>query len=126
MTGTPLAPLPSVDGEWVPTWPMMLVFSTFPTEDKAREVIGLLVEERAIACGNILAPVRSIYRWQGEVRDEVEVLALLKVSRNACAHLQKRLRELHPYETPEIVAVSVDSGLPEYLDWVRENCRRLR
>ena len=105
---------------------MMLVFSTFPTEEKAREIIRVLVEERAIACGNILPPARSIYRWKGEVREEAEVLALLKVSRNASAHLQKRLRELHPYDVPEIVAVSVDSGLPEYLHWVRENCRRLR
>lgn len=105
---------------------MMLVFSTFPTEDKAREVVRLLVEERAIACGNILPPMGSIYRWKGEVCEETEVLVLLKVSRNACANLQKRLRELHPAEVPEIMAVSVDSGLPEYLDWVRENCRRLR
>lgn len=105
---------------------MMLVFSTFPTEDKAREIVRVLVEERAIACGNILPSIGSIYRWKGEVREETEVLALLKVSRNACAHLQKRLRDLHPYEVPEIVAIAVDSGLPEYLDWVRENCRRLR
>lgn len=105
---------------------MMLVFSTFPTDEKAREIVRVLVEERAIACGNILPGVASIYRWKGEVREETEVLALLKVSRNAYGHLQKRLRELHPYEVPEIVAIAVDSGLPEYLDWVRENCRRLR
>ena len=105
---------------------MMLVFSTFPNEEKAREIVRVLVEERAIACGNILPAMTSIYRWKGEVREEAEVLALLKVSRNAWAHLQRRLRELHPYEVPEIIAVSVDAGLPEYLDWVRENCRRLR
>lgn len=100
---------------------MMLVFSTFPSEEKAREIVRILVEERAIACGNILPPMRSIYRWHGAIRDEAEVLAIFKVSRGGYASLQRRLHELHPYDVPEIIAVEISTGLPAYLDWVREN-----
>ena len=100
---------------------MMLVFSTFPNDEKAREIVRVLVDEQLIACGNILPPMRSIYRWKGAVHDESEVLAILKVARSGYAVLQARLHELHPYELPEIIAVDVGAGLPSYLDWVREN-----
>ena len=103
---------------------MLLVFSTFPTEEKAREIVRCLVDEQLIACGNIVPALRSIYRWKDAVHEDAEVLAILKVSRPAYPAVQQRLRELHPYELPEIVAVPVEAALPEYLGWVAENSHR--
>lgn len=97
---------------------MLLVLSTFPTEDKAREIARTLVEEGLLACASVLPPVRSIYRWQGMMHDESEVLALLKCPVGGYPALEQRLRELHPYELPEIVAFEPAGGLPEYLAWV--------
>ncbi len=96
---------------------MLLVLSTFPTEDQAREIVRALVEEGLLACASVLPPVRSIYRWRGAVHDEAEVLALLKCPAGGYPALEKRLRELHPYELPEIVAFEPAGGLPEYFAW---------
>jgi periplasmic divalent cation tolerance protein len=103
---------------------MMLVFSTFPTEDSAREIVRKLVEERLIACGSLVPIVHSIYRWREAVHDEPEVLAILKLSRAAYPDVQRRLCELHPNELPEIVGIPIDAALPEYLAWVAENSQR--
>ncbi len=100
---------------------MNLVFSTFPTEAKAREVAHILVTERLAACANILPPMRSIFRWEGKISDEPEVLVILKCARSGFENLQRRLRALHPYELPEIVALDAGAVLPEYLAWVRQN-----
>jgi len=103
---------------------MQLVLSTFPNEAKAREIVRCLVDEQLIACGNVVPAMHSIYRWKGEVHEESEVLAILKISRAAYPAVQRRLRELHPYELPEIIAIPVDTALPEYLGWVMENSHR--
>jgi periplasmic divalent cation tolerance protein len=100
---------------------MLLVFSTFPNEAKAREIVRCLVDERLVACGNVLPSIHSIYRWKGEVHEEREVLAILKISRAVFPDLRARLRALHPYELPEVIAVPVEAALPEYLGWVAEN-----
>jgi periplasmic divalent cation tolerance protein len=96
----------------------MIVLTTFPSAEKAAEIARVLVEERLIACANVLPAVRSIYRWQGKVHDEAEVLAILKTPAERLARLQQRLRELHPYEVPEMLAVRVESGWPPYLEWL--------
>src|SRR5690349_13367442 len=96
----------------------MVVLTTFPSADKAAEIARVLVEERLIACANVLPPVRSFYRWQGKVHDEAEVLALLKTAAEGLERLQQRLRELHPYEVPEMLALRVESGWPPYLEWL--------
>ena len=67
---------------------------------------------------NILAPCTSLYRWQGRVETAEEVPVLIKTSRAAYPQLEKIIRELHPYELPEIIALSVAAGLPGYLNWV--------
>lgn len=99
----------------------LLVFSTFPGPDRAREAARALVSERLAACGNVLPGVESIYTWQGQLTEEAETLALFKTTRIAYPALEARLRELHPYEVPEIVAVPLAAGLPAYLRWVAEN-----
>ncbi|MBV9128610.1 MAG: divalent-cation tolerance protein CutA [Verrucomicrobia bacterium] len=101
----------------------LLVFATFPDAEKAREVGRTLVSERLAACVNILtAPVDSIYTWQGKIEAASETLALLKTTRAVYRKLEARLRALHPYEVPEIIALPLAAGLPAYLQWVAANC----
>ncbi len=101
---------------------VLLVISTFGTADEARRISRTLVEERLVACANILPAVESIYRWKGEVETSPETMVLFKTVRDNFDQLEDRLRELHPYEVPEIVAFRVDTGLPAYLRWVDESC----
>jgi len=77
-----------------------------------------LVGERLAACANIVSGVRSIYRWQGKVEDEPEVLLVIKTRAELVESLARRVAELHPYELPEVVALEAVDGLPDYLDWV--------
>jgi periplasmic divalent cation tolerance protein len=99
---------------------MLLVFSTFATEEDAARVVRALLDERLIACGNLLPGARSLYRWQGAVADEREVLAILKTRKQDWPALLSRLHELHPFEIPECVAVRVAAGAPKYLAWLEE------
>jgi len=82
-----------------------------------------LVDEGLVACVNVLPDVRSVYRWDGAVRNEQEALAILKTMRRALPALQRRVLELHPYDVPEFVSLAVDTGDSKYLDWIA-NCVR--
>ena len=97
---------------------VIVVFSTFPSEDKAADIARTLVSEGLAACANLVPPVRSIYRWQGEICDERETLAILKTTRERFDALRDRLVTLHPYEVPEVIALPVEAGHAPYLDWV--------
>lgn len=97
---------------------VLLVLTNLPDADSARRLADTLVESRAAACVNILAPCTSVYRWQGKVETAPEVPLLIKTTRVAYARLEATIRAQHPHELPEIVAVSVDAGLPGYLQWV--------
>lgn len=99
---------------------MLIVFTTFAREEDAARVVRALVEERLIACGNLLPGARSIYRWKGRVEDAGEVVALLKTRKQDWTALLSRLHELHPYETPECVAVRIAAGAPRYMAWLEE------
>lgn len=101
----------------------LLVFTTLPNADKATEIARVLVEEKLAACANILPAVRSIYRWEGKLMDENEVLVLLKTRADTVERLKARILELHPYEVPEVLAVPVESGYPAYLDWIGAQTR---
>jgi len=97
---------------------MLLAFSTFGSEEEAARVVRTLVEERLIACGNLIPGVRSLYRWQGKLADEREVVAIMKTRKQDWAVLLSRLHELHSYDTPELVAVRIAAGAPKYLAWL--------
>ena len=99
---------------------MLLVLSTFANEADAARVVRTLVEERLIACGNLLPGARSIYRWQGAVEDTAEVVVLMKTRKQDWTALLSRLHELHPYEVPECVAVRIAAGAPKYLTWLED------
>ena len=96
----------------------LLVFTTLPTADKAAEIAKVLVEEKLVACVNVLPAVRSIYRWQGKLHDENVVLVLLKTRAEHLERLKLRLLEVHPYESPEVLAVPIESGYQPYLEWL--------
>ena len=99
---------------------LLLVFSTFASEEDAARVVRALVGERLIACGSLLPGARSLYRWQGGLADEREVVAIMKTRKQDWAALLSRLHELHPYETPECIAVRIAAGAPRYLAWLDE------
>jgi periplasmic divalent cation tolerance protein len=94
---------------------------TCASEEAAAALATALVEERLAACGNILPGVRSIYRWQGAVQHDAEVLLLLKTVTPRLPALSARIRELHAYDVPEVLALSVLGGLQEYLAWIAES-----
>jgi periplasmic divalent cation tolerance protein len=94
------------------------VFITAPNEEEASKISRTIVEERLAACVNIIRSVRSIYRWQGSVEDESEVLMVVKTKRTLFDRLQKRVKELHSYEVPEIIGLPVIEGSKDYLDWL--------
>jgi periplasmic divalent cation tolerance protein len=96
----------------------LLVLTNLPDAASARALAEHIVSARLAACVNILAPCRSVYRWQGKVEDANEVPLLIKTSAERYPELEAAIRARHPYELPEIVAVSLSQGLPAYLDWV--------
>lgn len=98
----------------------LLVFSTFADEASAARVARQLVDERLIACANILPGARSLYRWQDEVKDEREVVVLMKTRKQDWTALLSRLHDLHPYDVPECVAVRLAAGAPKYMAWLEE------
>ncbi len=96
----------------------LLVFSTFANEEDAARVVRALVDERLIACGNLMPGARSIYRWKDGIADEREVVVLMKTRKQDWTVLVSRLHELHPYDVPECIAVRVAAGSPRYMEWL--------
>jgi len=105
---------------------ILLALSTFPDAEIARRISNQLVDERFAACANILPAVESVYRWKEKIESGNETLVFFKVSEDRQSAFQDKLRSLHPYDVPEIIFLEVGSGLPEYLQWVSENCRQAR
>lgn len=97
------------------------VLVTAGSEEEGARIARALVEERLAACVNIVPRIRSIYRWRGGVEDEAETLLIIKCSAGSLEKLEARVRELHSYEVPEILALPLDSGSAPYLDWLGEN-----
>jgi periplasmic divalent cation tolerance protein len=97
---------------------VLVVITNVPDRATAERIADALVTGGVAACVNILAECASVYRWQGKLEHANEVPLLIKTTRAAYPQLEKELRKLHPYEVPEIVALPVTAGLPEYLNWV--------
>ena len=100
-----------------------VILVTCPDADMAAGLARTLVEEGLAACGNVIPGVRSIYRWEGNICDETEVLLLLKSRLQVYDRLEARIRALHPYATPEILALTPDQGSAPYLAWIAENTK---
>lgn len=97
---------------------VLLVITSFPDAEAAAGVIRTLVEEKLVACGNIIPGVRSIYVWEGKVEDASEVVVVLKTAGSLYAKLEKRLLKLHPYETPEVLALEAGAVNRAYAQWI--------
>lgn len=98
----------------------LIAFCTCPDSATAERIAQALVNERLAACVNQLPGVRSIYMWQGQVQADQEVLLLIKTTQNQLATVAGRLKALHPYELPELIAVPATAGSEPYLEWVRQ------
>jgi len=102
---------------------VLLVLTNLPDRASADRVANTLVTEGLAACVNVLAECTSVYRWQGKIEHTNEVPLLIKTTRATYPQLESALRQLHPYEVPEIIALPVSAGLPEYLNWVAQETR---
>lgn len=100
-----------------------VVLSTCPDDPTAAGIARSLVEASLVACVNIVPGIRSIYRWQGSVEDDPEVLMILKTTGDRLDAVRARILELHPYEVPEVLALPVVDGHHDYLSWVAEATR---
>lgn len=100
-----------------------IVLITAPDEDVARRLARALVGEHLAACVNLVPGVTSVYRWEGAVEEEHEWLLIAKGDRRRRAELVARVRELHPHDEPEVVAVGVSGGSESYLNWVLAEAR---
>ncbi|MBM4184369.1 MAG: divalent-cation tolerance protein CutA [Gemmatimonadetes bacterium] len=98
---------------------VVAVLTTAPNMEVAERIGETLVAERLAACANVVPGVRSVFRWQGAVSRESEVLVLVKTTSDALEALRRRIVEVHPYDVPEVIALDVCAGHEPYLDWVR-------
>jgi periplasmic divalent cation tolerance protein len=96
----------------------LVVLTTLSSDEEALRLVRALLDRRLIACGTILSGGRSIYRWQGKIADEREVVVLLKTRSARLEALKDAFGELHPYKVPELLALSVEAGLDRYLEWI--------
>jgi periplasmic divalent cation tolerance protein len=96
----------------------ILVMVTASNEEQAGLIAHSLVGERLAACVNVVGPVRSIYRWAEEVHVDIEYLMLIKTRSGLFSKVEKRVRELHSYEVPEVIAIPIDDGSAPYIDWL--------
>jgi len=98
--------------------PVLLILSNLPDRERALKLATALVEARLAACVNVLGECASVYRWKGALERTSEVPVLIKTRESLYSRVEETIRELHPYELPEVVAVRLDRGLPAYLEWV--------
>lgn len=96
----------------------IVVFITTNSMEDAKKIGNALIQERLAACTNIISPIQSIFRWKGKTCDESEAVIIIKTRSDLFDKLQSRVKELHSYEVPEIIALPIIKGSKEYLQWV--------
>ncbi len=96
----------------------IVILTTVTSDEEAVRFVRTLLERRLIACGTIFAGTRSLYRWQGKIADEHEVVVMLKTRSARFESVREAFSELHPYKVPELLALPVDAGLDKYLEWI--------
>jgi periplasmic divalent cation tolerance protein len=97
-----------------------IIYSTTGSIEEARKIARILVEEKLVACVNIIPKIESIYRWKGNIEEENESVLLAKTTDKNIDNAIQRIKELHSYDVPDIVAIPITHGFKEYLDWVEE------
>jgi len=98
-----------------------IVLSTAGSEDEARMIARHLVENRLAACVNIVPQIESIYRWKGKLESSQEWLLLIKTTADRFPAVRDAVRELHSYDLPECIAISVEDGTSDYLEWIGQS-----
>jgi periplasmic divalent cation tolerance protein len=101
----------------------ILVLTTTDSLDLALRIASALVEQKEAACVNIVPGIRSIYRWEGKVCDDAELLLLIKSSTDRFEAVRSRIRQLHTYEVPEVISLPVAAGDQSYLRWLNEQVK---
>ena len=101
--------------------PAIIVYCTCPDAQVAEQLAAGLLEKRLAACINIVSGVTSHYLWQGKLEKEAEHLLLIKSTNRCYSALEEDIKKMHPYELPEIIAVPIDRGSPEYIQWIQES-----
>ena len=96
----------------------IIIFITTSSAEEAQKIATALVEEKLVACVNIIPEIRSIYWWEGKVCQDDEVMLISKTKQSLFTTLMDRVKALHSYEMPEIIAFSISEGSPEYLSWI--------
>jgi periplasmic divalent cation tolerance protein len=99
------------------------VFTNLPDSASAFNLARMLVERRLAACVNVLAPATSFYRWEGRQEQATETPVIIKSTAERYADLERAIRDAHPYEVPEIIALPIQAGLADYLGWVERECK---
>jgi len=94
------------------------VFMTVSDEKEATKIVRNLLKERLIACANIVGPISSLFWWKGKIDKTSEFLVIMKSRKNLFKKLSERVKELHSYEVPEVIALPLIEGLPSYLNWL--------
>jgi periplasmic divalent cation tolerance protein len=99
------------------------VLTTAPNAEEGSLIARALVEERLAACVNVIPGVRSIYRWEGGVQDDAEVVLIIKTQEDRCEALAARIKDLHPYDVPEVLVLPAVGGSAPYLGWVERETK---
>ena len=98
-----------------------IVLTTAGSAEEAQKIARHIVEHRLAACVNIISKIESVYRWQGKVESSAEWLLLIKTTVDKFPHVRTAIRELHSYDLPECIAIAVEDGSKEYLDWIADS-----
>jgi len=102
----------------------IIVLVTSANGDEASKIAEALVRERLAACVNIISDVESVYRWEGKVARDREMLLVIKTTADRYSEIEQRIHKLHSYSTPEVVAIPIQQGSANYLTWLRESVER--
>ena len=101
----------------------LVVFCTVPDEETALNISKKLVENNLAACCNIVSGVKSIYRWQEKIEEDSELLIIIKTKATMYKKMQASLINWHPYEVPEVIALQINEGNKDYLNWIEQNVK---
>jgi len=99
----------------------LIVFVTASSNDEATSIADALVSDRLAACVNIVSSIQSVYRWEGKITSDQESLMIIKTTEERYSQLERRVKELHSYSTPEVIAIKIETGSEQYLSWLRNS-----